>query len=286
MEYKVIKSIISNNFLPVFDLIEDYEYYLIENNFFNKTKMNIESFIKNGFALNFSGSDKKELFEKNLKVEPENWYYRNNEVKYTLNSLGYRTKEFDQIDWKESIVMFGCSHVFGTGVTDEHTIPYFLEKLSGRPVINLGIGGSSIQTMCHNSIILSSILDIPPKGVIFCWTDLTRFNIYNNDYVYHMGNWSDKNNIKMFSDNENIIPFNLMNIKMIRNLWKDKTFYYEYTCFDQQKLINKLDKNIQCELFNYPTFPESSKYLARDLLHFGREMNMETAEKINQKINF
>jgi hypothetical protein len=32
------------------------------------------------------------------------------------------------------------------GVTDEHTVPYFLEQLSGRPVINMGVPGSSIQT--------------------------------------------------------------------------------------------------------------------------------------------
>jgi len=277
MKNSVIRSIINNTFLPNYGSIKTY---------FRKNNVvyNEENIIPGGFTLDFFPTNSKELFEQNLKTQPENWYYRTHEVKYTLNSLGYRTKEFDEIDWKESIVMFGCSHVFGTGVTDEHTIPYFLEQLSGVPVINMGIAGSSIQTVLHNSIILNDSKYPAPKAVVHLLTGLNRYQLYKNNYVFHNGEWSYSD--QQFEKKENIIPFNLMNVKMIRDLWKNKTIYYEGTMhsnfegtmFSQGNLINKLDKEIYCEPFEY------DRGLARDLSHNGPVKNLEIAEKIYEKI--
>lgn len=271
MKNSVLRSIIDNTFLPNYGKILNY---------FEKNNLtyNGECKIDGGFTLSFLRSDSKELFEKNLKTQPEDWYYRTHPVRYTLNSLGYRTKEFDDIDWKESIVMFGCSHVFGIGVTDEHTIPYFLEQLSGRPVINMGIAGSSIQTALHNSIILNDSKYPIPKAVLNMWTELNRYQLYESNFVTNMGAWRQSGG--EFQTPDNMIPFNLMNIKMIRNLWKNKTIYYEcnWAWKGQQQLINKLDKEIYCEYFQY------SGGLARDLVHRGPVKNLEIAKKIYKKI--
>jgi hypothetical protein len=269
MKNSVIKTIINNTFLPNYGTIINY---FEENNLV----YNYEDKIDGGFTLDFSGSDTKELFEQNLKTEPDNWYYRTHEVKYTLNSLGYRTKEFDDIDWKESIVVFGCSYVFADGVPDEHTIPYFLEKLSGRPVINMGMGGSSIQTVLHNSIILNDSKYPTPKAIVNIWTNLNRYQLYRNNSTDHMGEWDRLN--QEFGKKENLLSFNLMNIKMIRNLWKNKTIYYEATLFGGDKLINRLDKEIYCEFFEY------DGGLARDLGHNGPVKNLEIARGIYKKI--
>jgi hypothetical protein len=43
--------------------------------------------------------DTKELYKTNLKEQPDDWYYRVNKVEYNLNSAGYRTKDFNQINW-------------------------------------------------------------------------------------------------------------------------------------------------------------------------------------------
>lgn len=271
MKNSVIKSIINNTFLSNCDLI--YGYYM-ENNLV----YNYENKINGGFILDFSGNGTKELFEQNLKTQPDDWYYRTHPVKYTLNSLGYRTKEFDDIDWKESIVMFGCSNVFGTGVTDEHTIPYFLEQLSGRPVINMGIGGSSIQTVLHNSIILNDSKYPTPKAVVNMITEMNnRYQVFKDNIVYNIGDWDPSGD--EFEKKENLLPFNLMNIKMIRNLWRNKTIYYEGTLFNMGRLlINKLDKEIYCESF------EGDGGLARDLTHNGPVKNLEIARGIYKKL--
>ena len=270
MKNSVIRSIINNTFLPNYCVISDY---FSENDL----TYNGECKIDGGFTLDFCPSDSKELFEQNLKTKPEDWYYRTHEVKYTLNSLGYRTREFNDIDWKESIVMFGCSYVFGIGVTDEHTIPYFLEQLSGRPVINMGIGGGSIQTSLHNSIILNDSKYPTPKAVVHILTDLDRYQLYGNNFVFHYGQWDIS--VGKFQTPDNMIPFNLMNIKMIRNLWKNKTIYFEGGFnLEQQQLITKLDKEIYCELFDVEFG------LARDFSHIGPVQNFKIAKKIYKKI--
>ena len=263
-----------NTFLPNYGSIKTY---------FRKNNLvyNEENIIPGRFTLNFCGIKEEKTFEQNLKTQPEDWYYRTHEVKYTLNSLGYRTREFDDIDWKESIVMFGCSMTFGIGVTDEHTIPYFLEQLSGRPVINMGIPGASIQTMLHNSIIFTDSKYPTPKAVVNVWAGLIRYQLYKDNFVFHNGQWNKSDD--KFSKKENLIPFNLMNIKMIRNLWKNKTIHYE--CIFQRKaktLIDKLDDKINCEF--YPCFSPGSPSLARDLLHNGSVKNLEIATGIYQKL--
>jgi hypothetical protein len=173
--------------------------------------------------------------------------------------------------------MFGCSYIFGIGVTDEHTIPYFLEQLSGRPVINMGIGGSSIQTALHNSIILNDSKYPTPKAVVYSWTGLYRFHYYTSNNVIHKGHWSPKDQKDVFDNAQNVVPFNLMNIKTIRNLWKNKSIYYECSGFGQEKLINALDIGNRCDAFDVDTS-------ARDVGHSGRVSNYSIAKKIYENI--
>jgi len=265
----VLSSVINNDF-----------YNWMEDDYFKH-----HSYIKEDgkYILSFCGVDSEELFEQNLKTKTENWYYRTNPVKYTLNSYGYRTEEFDNIDWKNSIVMFGCSFVFGTGVTDEHTISYFLEKISGRPVVNLGIAGSSIQTTLHNGIILNDSKYPTPKAIVPLWTSMSRHQIYFKEVIKHCGIWN-RGESPFESYRYHIITQNLMNIKMFRNLWKNKTIYSEFTLFTEHKrLINRLDNNIVCQALYYKN---STSSRARDCSHLGKLDNLKIAKEIYQRIKF
>lgn len=217
----------------------------------------------------FFGMDDYKSFTENLKTQPENWYYRHNKVRYTINSEGYRTKEFKDIEWENSIVMFGCSHVFGVGVDDEHTIPAFLEQMIGIPVINMGVGGSSIQLALHNSLMLYKKYG-PPRMVIYGWTSLMRHLIYMNNSV----------KLKITNDDElndnsaqHFIPFNLVNIQLIRNIWENKCPIYEFSTFNQTSQI------VGCDLY----YGIKNDY-ARDLAHPGWKTNLSYAEKIYKKI--
>ena len=102
----------------------------------------------------FMDQDTKELYKKNLRSQPDDWRYRNKLVKYTLNTHNYRTKEFNIIPWADSVVIFGCSFVFGIGAALDETIAAQLSSIIQKPVINMGAPGTSAMFSLYNSSIL------------------------------------------------------------------------------------------------------------------------------------
>jgi len=64
---------------------------------------------------------------------------------YSHNSMGWRNDEFEKYKTKSRIVVVGGSTVYGIGVTDHETWPYFLDSLLGDSieVLNFGIPGHS-----------------------------------------------------------------------------------------------------------------------------------------------
>jgi len=235
-------------------------------NFYNNPK-NLE--------WDFVGTDKRDLYEKNLKKQSKDWYYRTAKIKYNLNSFGYRTKEFDQIDWKNSIVMFGCSHVFGTGVEEQYSISSLLEKLIDIPVINLAVDGGSNQIMFHNSLVLSELYP-PPKAIVYFWTSFGRFFIYSHDKIesHYRNEIMEKHKDSFgYSSPYNLAISNLMWIKYMRNLWKNKTEIYELTFFKHvTKILNNECEHVTCDNF------------ARDCGHQGIFSNIEISKKLKSKI--
>ena len=193
----------------------------------------------------WSGSDTKELYEKNLKIQPQDWYYRNHSVTYTNNSKGYRTKEFSKIDWAESIVILGCSYVYGVGVDDADTLSQQLENIMQIPVINLG-----------------------PRAVIMSWPHHSRCVYYDKYELYHYGPWNlEKDSyMDLWSKKEyNTIANALMAQKIFQQLWKDRTVTYE--CAYDYATSELLDCK-QCIKTDD----------ARDIGHPGRDTNRKIAE--------
>lgn len=212
----------------------------------------------------FCTPDSREKYKKLLDCKPENWYYRHNEVKYTLNSEGYRTKEFNEIDWKSSIVMFGCSHVFGTGNDDNFTIPILLENKIKIPVINMGINAASIKSIAHNSLSLHDSYEIP-KMIIFGWTSLSRKSEYgqcdlDGDHTY-----------KRLENVTDCVLTNMLLINMIKAIWKDKCPIYEFSFF------RSTAKVIGCDYYKNIDY-------ARDDIHYGIKSHHSISEKIYNKI--
>lgn len=218
----------------------------------------------------FFGSDDYDRYQLNLKNQPEDWYYRHNNVKYTLNSHGYRTKEFKDIDWKNSIVIFGCSYIFGTGIDDSNTISIFLQNMLNIPVINMGMGGSSIQFALHNSLMLYKKYGTP-KAVIYGMPGITRYLLYQRNYIQSKLGYEDTPNNKAI---DHLIPFNLINASLIRNLWEDKCKYYEFSMFPTTA------KALGCD--SYLPIPDD---YARDMSHPGIKSNKLIAKKIYKSLN-
>lgn len=250
-------------------------------NYFNNVIKPIPESIKSGEFLpidsfitrEFSGADTEILYQENLKTKPQDWYYRNNPVTYTVNERGYRTLPFDKIDWKESVVIFGCSTVFGVGVDDTDTISSCLSKLINRPVINLGVGASSITYSLHNSIILSSNYPTP-AAVVQLWTLYDRTVYYYRDKVKNHGPW-------------NIVPNNYM------DKWTEEASHAQAHAVFASMISKQLWKNTRYYEASY--FLETAECLgcdqltildkARDDMHFGPKTSMATAEKIANNLD-
>lgn len=139
----------------------------------------------------FSGTDTEFNFEINLTNQPSDWLYRTKPVRYTLNSQYYRCEPFENIDWYNSIVIFGCSNVFGVGVDDADTISSRLKEITGTNVVNLGVGGSGQQISLYNTVILKNN-NIKPKAIIHVWTDSMRPFSADKDYnIHYNGPWNN-----------------------------------------------------------------------------------------------
>lgn len=215
--------------------------------------------------------DEEDEFKKNLETQPIDWRYRSKEVVYTFNSHGYRCKkEFKDIDWQNAIVVLGCSMVFGQGVSDDETLPYFLGKLYNREVVNLGVPSSSNEFMLDNAIRMKKTYG-NPYAIVMMWTLSNRLPYYGETSIKHMGMWGNLesndlghadyncivNNLYYTKSNEFNRLYNITEIG--RQIFADKTNYFDGSFFCETAHYGKC----------YDRF--GFKNGARDLIHAGPE---------------
>jgi hypothetical protein len=174
------------------------------------------------------GPDNPKDYKKNCKKFGPSWYFYDKHIVYENNSHGFRERPFEEINWANSIVMIGDSIVEGIGLPLEDTTVKKLEQELGIPVVNLGVSGSAIDGACINSLILHN--NFPrPKALVHLWTSLYRYTQFNSS--------QKKGSIKNFLPRRSgYIDLgweerSKFYIQADRQLWKDKTIYYEATFF-------------------------------------------------------
>ena len=233
---------------------------------------------------NFSGSDTENRFNENLMVMPKDWKYRTKTIEYKTNSLGYRTREFKDIDWKNSIVVLGCSMIYGIGLAEDETMCYYLEKITGRQVVNLGYAGGCNNIIVNNLAGVINNFDVP-YAVIILWTSINRFVFFeNNHQINNIGPWVSENRINNFIDKdkkkyitniankEHICTTNYLLVKQAKAICKNRIHYFDYSFFfDTASELN-------INLLSYVSD-------ARDLMHPGFDTNYYVADRISKKIN-
>ena len=221
---------------------------------------------------NFANYDSPDRFKKNLKRQPPDWKYRSKKIVYNVNSNGYRAPEWKDVDWKNSIVVFGCSNVAGIGLADDETISYQLEKMIGRPVINFGAPASSIEFSFYNSVILSHYYPTP-WAVIQIWTNIERCVYFEKKLIKHHGVWSKKH--AAFQRHNKFLENALVKAKMFSmascSLWKNTKYF-------QSSFFEDTSRYLEC-----PWVEIDNK--ARDLLHPGKGSANQMAELIFKNLN-
>jgi hypothetical protein len=141
---------------------------------------------------NFHPMDTEKLYQKNIKEDPAfrtAWAGRT--ITYTLNQDRYRCAEWADIQWADSILVFGCSYTFGVGLDDQWTITQSLQRhLGGKiPVVNLGQPGSSWLFNWVNTVRLITA-GIRPRAVVYIWPDVARYTQLDQRVGLSTGPWT------------------------------------------------------------------------------------------------
>ena len=226
------------------------------------------------YSSNFTDTDTDKLLQENLKKSIIDQRYRNLEINYNFNSYGYREAEFRDIDWNNSIVVFGCSSVAGEGLPVEETITSILKNLIDIPVVNLGAIGTSIYFSAYNNLLLKNNL-YKPLAVVNLWTSLYRYtNFVDLKTQEHYGIW-----------NVNECNFYKESLKHIENLKIHQTFLHNFTktIWQDVPYIEASTWKETAECFNIDSL-EVLDY-GRDNLHNGPETNYAIATYIKNKFN-
>lgn len=257
-----------------YDLIWDDSTRSIRKGYFLNTGTSGTGAFINKFPVSsFISTDHETFYNENLLTQPNDWFYRDNPIEYKLNKFGYRTAEFDTVDWANSIVVFGCSHVFGVGLHEEDTLSGQLAKLTNTPTINMGVSGSSIEYSLYNSTILNEYYPTP-KAVIHIYTSINRTTYYYKNYIKHHASWNMQQDdyMSLYTVDPTHSRVHALMAKMInKQLWSSKTKFYEASLFSDKFNTMGLD-----------TVKFEDR--ARDLKHPGRVTIKNLAIKIKDEL--
>ena len=246
---------------------------------FSRTRPNLEPTRTEDGDFYFKGVeylDSPENHQRNLELLPRDWYYRDNKVYYNVNSLGYRAKEFDAIDWNNSIVVFGCSNVYGVGLEERYTISSLIEAETGIPTVNMGIAGGSVYRNYNDSLLLAE-KGFTPKAVAFVWSDWARATIYEKNRVNNIGSWSRNGNNTFgdlwCKDKTNANAHVLFTAMAARKVWQPVTKYAEASFFNRTAQLLNCPMILMVDKGRDEMHPgiESAKIAAKILL---RELNL------------
>ena len=225
------------------------------------------------FDSSFAGSDSPVQFRQRLANMPADWHYRTKEISYISNRHGYRTVEFDAVDWENSIVLFGCSHVFGVGLAEDETLGHHLHEKLGHPVINMGCGGASTLYSLYNQMTLHQA--VKPRAVVNLWTSSDRLTVIAGKLPLNINAFSQATyKTELFRlwnlHAGNSVMFSLLLQHTARLMWNDIP-HVEATFFESTA------SELACELIEYQDY-------ARDLTHPGPNTIREAANIISSKL--
>ena len=199
---------------------------------------------------------------------------------YTVNSQGYRCPEFETIDWERSILIFGCSNVFGVGASDEATVSSQLQLLVNRPVINLGQGATGYSFNWMNSTILKEC-GVRPKAVVYIWPEYSRqsiFNSYNYTEQTTLGHWNlsypnsdrTKVGVALVSDEFQCAAMAYYYSKNVQVLWNCPVLQYTYAARSKPPNSTWIK-----------SMPQGIDHTPVDPTHPGIKTNIERAKQIH-----
>jgi len=221
------------------------------------------TFAKNK-TLYWSGCDRKELWESNMKDSSNYDYFVSrgwdNEyaIEYKFNSHGFRTDEFDE---RIGYLALGCSFTEGVGLPSDSVWPTLLADKLKTHIWNLGVGGSSLDT-CFR-LLDYYISKMSVKGVFLLQPPDDRFEIHTPSEIISLSHpmplpTYETHMLKLWLSNDNNSKYNITkNLLAMKQICDSHDVFFVHRRFD--------------DLFACPPVltPADGGYWARDMLHAG-----------------
>ena len=160
---------------------DPYFYKLPNTQFFSRNRKN--------YTRKWIGDEESKHSQtiSRLKKFGHKWRFSNEPITYRTNSDGFRhNKNLDEVDWKNTYAIVGCSYIYGQAMPEHLTISGILTNEYNMPTVNLGQPGAS-NTMIHSNAI-HVMKKYKPKNVIILWSHLSR-NTWITDYNKDKGEW-------------------------------------------------------------------------------------------------
>ena len=148
---------------------------------------------------------------------------RTDGIAYKFNKQGYRTKEFNEIDWANSIVVFGGSDVLGEGIEEQDTLTAKIQSKTNFFTVNMGVGGASMQRSFYDSLLVAENLPLP-KAIINIWAIHYRTINYAKKEAINNGpwNWDEPDNFMkhwIHEEGTNAVANALFTYMASRQVW-------------------------------------------------------------------
>jgi|TARA_R110000851_G_scaffold238381_1_gene391195 hypothetical protein len=130
-------------------------------------------------AINFPSPSDKKKWKKLKRHKPENWKYATllqAPIKFTHNSLGYRTHEYDFDNDSDYIIHIGCSNTYGLYLHEHERVSNLIEQNIDIKTYNLGLCGGSPNYIMMNVANLLYNVSKKPTAVVIQWPNFMRLN--------------------------------------------------------------------------------------------------------------
>jgi hypothetical protein len=204
----------------------------------------------------WSHGDNLTNFEKN----PNKDFWNDIDISYVYNKQGFRCPDFEQFLGKKVNLALGCSFTEGIGLPIDRAWPGLIEKKLEYPLLNLGLAGSSADTVARILTNSSTLFDI--QTVFILWPMTNRFELYHID-------------INMSQAIDHILPGR----SKIEHTWALEEEMCTQRYYKNHLLVNQLANNYDFRVKQFtlletiekcrpdPKFQDADR--ARDGMHWG-----------------
>lgn len=117
----------------------------------------------------WAGTDSLENYNKN----PNKDEWENIDITYQYNTQGFRCTDLTNFLGQQINIALGCSFTEGIGLAIDQVWPSLLEQQLKHPVVNLGLGSGTTDTVARILTNISTLYNI--HTVYILWPNLHRF---------------------------------------------------------------------------------------------------------------